>query len=401
MDWEPTVTDLLTLQGDYFSQRYEYPLSGAAVNNNRSGNVLQRWEHSFSERASLRWQAYYDYLDRNAGLFHERRHTGDLDLQHGFGAGDRHQLLWGVGYRVTGDTVTPLDNNGGRYFAPESASSQTGSAFLQDEITLIEDRWKAVVGSKCEHNDFTGLEVQPGLRMVVTPAEGHVLWGAVSRAVRTPSREEFDLLDRSHNTVVIGNPGLASESLMAYELGYRFLPRPHLSFDLSVFYNAYDRMRVMETVARVDGVDYRSSRNDGFGETHGVELAASWRVLEPWRLSASYTLTEVQLHLRPGVVSPGFERLEGNTPQHQFQVHSYLDLPAHFELDQALYYVGDLPNQGIPGYFRYDLGLGWRPKPWFEARLGFQSLLSPGHYEFGEGSSEVERSILGQILLRF
>jgi iron complex outermembrane recepter protein len=333
-------------------------------------------------------------------VFREQRHTGDVDLQHDFYLGERNHLVWGAGYRVTSDDVV-AESDFRQYYDPPSATKQTASAFAQDEITLVEKRLKATVGSKFEHNDYTGFEVQPSLRLVFTPVEKHVFWSAISRAARTPSREESDLEATSRDTVIVGNPDLSSEYLMAYEMGYRYVPRPSLSLDLATFYNVYDEMRTMEILAVQGGTTYLTSRNHGYGETEGVELAATWRPVDCWRLTASYTFVQVQLHLRSGVTNPGFETVEGNTPHHQAQLHSYLDLPAHFEFDQGVYYVDTLPNQGVASYLRYDLGLGWRPCKTFEARLGFQDLLPARHAEFGGGSVTVERSLFGQITVRF
>jgi iron complex outermembrane receptor protein len=243
--------------------------------------------------------------------------------------------------------------------------------------------------------------VQPGLRLLWTPLEQHVFWGAVSRAVRTPSREETALVDNHRNSVVLNNPNLESEKLVAYELGYRFLPRPNLSFDLALFYNDYSSMRTAENLGTINGINYSTYRNNGLGETYGAELGASWRVIDRWRLSASYTALQVQMHLKPGVIDPAFETTEGNTPKNQFQIHSYVDLPWHFELDQGLYYVENLPNQNVDSYFRYDIGLGWRPTSHIEARVSFQNLLEKTHYEQGGGNNPVERGVFAKLTIRF
>ena len=160
-------------------------------------------------------------------------------------------------------------------------------------------------------------------------------------------------------------------------------------------------MRTTEWIGNVGGVNYMSYRNGGAGETYGAEMSASWRVVDRWRLTASYTALQVQLHVKPGVQDPSFEVVEGYTPENQFQIHSYLDLPAHFEFDQGLYYVDNLPGQNVQNYLRYDIGLGWRPKKWFEARLSFQNLLNASHREFGGANAVVDRSVFGQIRIRF
>ena len=87
---------------------------------------------------------------------------------------------------------------------------------------------------------YTGLEIQPSGRLAWTN-EKQVVWGAISRAVRTPSR-----VDRQVSTLITspsilkGNPQFESEDLLAYELGYRVKPHQKVFLTLSTFYNMYD-----------------------------------------------------------------------------------------------------------------------------------------------------------------
>ena len=117
-----------------------------------------------------------------------------------------------------------------------------------------ENRLHLTLGSKLEHNDITGFEWEPSGRLAWTPTEKQTVWAAVSRAVRTPSDLEQDILEnRSASTAaaespppvlvsVFGNPNLESEVLTAYELGYRVKPIERLSFDVAAFYNVYDQL---------------------------------------------------------------------------------------------------------------------------------------------------------------
>src|SRR5438046_8236071 len=111
-------------------------------------------------------------------------------MQHRFPIGERNDLIWGAGYRVTSDDV---GNSPTISLNPDHRTLELFSAFLQDELTLIKNRLRLTVGSKFEHNDFTGFEVQPSGRLLWTPDEKQSLWASVSRAVRTPSRAEDDV----------------------------------------------------------------------------------------------------------------------------------------------------------------------------------------------------------------
>src|SRR3989475_6471672 len=97
------------------------------------------------------------------------------------------------------------------------------------------------------------------------------------------------------------------------------------------------------------------------GETYGVELVAHWTPLDSWKLTASYSYLQMQLHLDPGSGDPFSEGAEGRSPHHQAQVHSRLDLTRNLQFDTAVYYVDNLPSLRVPGYIRLDVRLGWRP----------------------------------------
>src|SRR2546427_12703929 len=49
------------------------------------------------------------------------------------------------------------------FFVPPQRSYPLETAFVQDEISLVNDRVKLQIGSKFENNDFSGFEVQPML----------------------------------------------------------------------------------------------------------------------------------------------------------------------------------------------------------------------------------------------
>jgi len=84
------------------------------------------------------------------------------------------------------------------------------SYFFQDTITLVEDRLFATFGSKFDNNNITNFEYQPTAKLAYTPDEKTSIWGAISRAVRTPSLKERGQ-----------SPDLQSEDLLSYEVGYR------------------------------------------------------------------------------------------------------------------------------------------------------------------------------------
>jgi iron complex outermembrane receptor protein len=311
--------------------------------------------------------------------------------------------------------------------APEERTIQLGSFLVQDEIILVPDQLRLTLGSKFEHNSFTGFEVQPSGRLLWTPHPRHAFWSSVSRAVRTPSRIESDGRLRirvdppSAATGGLpvayearGDSGFDSETLLAYELGYRVQPIDRVSLDLALFYNDYDDLRSLEqqptgfeTEPTPHIVVPLVAGNRMYGESYGVELAANYRVSTPWRLQASYSFIQMQLHLKPGSTDPFSTATERQTPHHQFGLRSFLDLPHHFELDAGIRYVDNLPGHGIPSYLVLDARIGWRPSPNWELSLVGRNWLDSQHPEFPGSelvrtrNTEVQHSIHGIVTWMF
>src|SRR5262249_54804254 len=146
------------------------------------------------ERSDLTVQFYYDHAGINDLRLSEARDTVDLDVQHHLRLGTDHEIITGGGYRFTRDDISnsallvgaaPMIS-----FQPLRKTFQLFNVFGQDTATLVDDRLFLTVGTKLEHNTYTGFEVQPNVRLLWTPTPTQSVWTAVSRAVRTPSRAE-------------------------------------------------------------------------------------------------------------------------------------------------------------------------------------------------------------------
>src|SRR5947207_8365738 len=213
-------------------------------------NLLARWSRELGDGAGLQAQVYFDRNHRKQpGLFTLDIDTIDVDLQHHFSWGGKHEIVWGGGARTNRDHTT-----GGSIlaFVPAADTLTLVHVFAQDTVSLSE-HVKFTFGSKFERNSYTGLEVQPSARLAWKLDEHGLLWSALSRAVRTPSRVDRALVTPSFNLpppysgkLVTGPPFFESEKLTAFELGYRAQPTPQSSFSFSAFYNDYDRLRSLE-----------------------------------------------------------------------------------------------------------------------------------------------------------
>lgn len=422
-----TQKDHMTIQGDIYDgftkQVLLVPLGTLPYLDNHyihlSGfNLLGRWQHDL-DQGDIIVQAYYDWSHRNQVLFlNEKRGTFDLDLQHRWLLNAHQEMIWGLGFRQVQDDF--IENSPVITLTPDQRQDTTLSAFGQLEWTLQPERLTLTLGSKFEYNDYAGFEYQPTARLFWIPYTKHSFWGALSRAVRTASRYDRDfethvaLFDPRLGTAVrlnvVGNVDFQSEVLTAHELGYRFTPNSDFLWDVSLFYNQYDKLRTTELVSFDPFPPTLSAQysNKMEGEVYGLEMAAHWQVNQNWRLVATYSYAQVQLHLQSTSRALGGEIEEGDTPHHQATIRSLFSLSPHWDFDQILYYVDNVPNQNAPHYTRFDIRLGWHPRPTLTLSTGVKNVFDNQHIEFGrfaqgnvEIADEVRRAFYIQLDYRF
>jgi len=426
-DWDLTAKDSLTVEGD-ISRADEGQTISSFVSflppfmstfndpvRSLDGSVLGRWNHKFSERSDTSVQVYYDglrHLDLGA---HETLNTFDLQFQHHVAVGSRNDFVWGLGYRQDSLNVLP---GFAIAMTPQGRTDKLANLFVQDEIRLADSLW-VTLGSKLEHNSYTGFEYEPSARLLWSPSDRQAIWGDVSRAIRQPTLEDTDLLfnaraflgpqDLPMVVSVFGNPRFKSEKLLAYELGYRAVPSRLVSLDFTTFYNTYHDLRTTdaENPYLVLGqlpylVVPQIFSNQMHGNTYGAEISSTWNVFAWWRLSPGYAWLMMNLHPEAGS-SPlsTYQLAVGDSPRHQIQLRSNFNLRHNFEFDPAVYYVDRLTNQLVASHTRLDLRLGWHPAEAVEFSIVGQNLLQPQHFEFGSQSqiqaTQIRRSVFGEI----
>ena len=405
-DWDPHNHDRLTLQGDIYSgdagQRVGItnysPPSMTDVQQNAElsgGNLLGRWERELGSGSNMQLQTYYDRTNRKQPNFDESRDTFDIDFIHQLTLPGRQDFLWGLGARLSSgnaSTVVPTV-----VFTPNHYTEKLYNAFIQDEIPIVGDQLSLTVGSKFLHNNYSGFEIEPTARLLWTPSSRQTVWGAVTRAVRTPSRIEEDLqitalLAANPPTFlrVIGNRKFSSESLIGYEAGYRSLVGPKFHVDFAFFYNNYDNLLSVEP-----GAPFSEStpppphtvipflfRNGLLGHTTGFEIAPDWTPTRTWRLRGSYSYLHIDLQKSGGSLDTS-DSTQGSSPHHQVAIQSSLDLPKKLEFDQTLRYVSALPAQLVGAYTTADVGFSWHVARSLDLSVVGQNLFQPHHPEFG------------------
>jgi len=401
LDWDPAKKDLLTLQSDLYGGKPNP--DGDKYVLNRGSHILGQWIHTFSEKSESKLQLYYDHTFRDFrnGL-KEDLQTYDLDWQYRFPLAKQQNVIWGLGFRLMNHNVENLELFA---FLPGHKILNLYSAFVQDEITLIRKRLLLTLGSKFEHNSYTGFEYQPSGRLTWTPTRHHTIWAAVSRAVRTPARIDRDFVASIAPGVPVlsGNHDFISTELLAYELGWRLQPQEKLSISLATFYNVYDNVRSAEPGSAPLNIPITFG-NGVQGQTYGVELSATHQVTQWWYLRGGYTFLKKHLTIKPTSADLNEGTAESNDPEHQFLIQSMMNLPGRIELGTVLRYVGELSKPPVPGYFGLDVKIGWKLNKVVELSIVGQNLIDKHHAEFIPSSPSpraIERSVYGKVICRF
>jgi iron complex outermembrane receptor protein len=411
VDWDPSVADQLTLQGDYYrgevEQQTRLPTQTEPFSRSRredvrlaGGNVGLRWTHHIDTNSELALQLFYDRTSRDELSFGETRDSYMADFQHRFPLAWQQDIVWGLGYYLTTDDTrvdAPIS------FTPASRDLYTASAFVQDEIGFLEDKLRLTLRAKYLNHTYAGDLFLPNVRILWAPNDTQSLWASITRSARLPSRFEREgkqIIDANADGLVRlnGNPAFQAETLWAYELGYRAQLFSRLSVDLAAFYNRYSGSEAEKELAE----DRVLLTNDRTVTSYGGEIAAEWRPFEWWRLRPTFSYLQVRHTLRPGTESDDI----GTDPAHQVSLRSLMNLSDTIEFDAAFRFVDRLPGTGVSAYQTLDLRLGWQPFKHVELSLVGQNLLNAHHAEFmpeliQTSPVDIPRGFFGKISWRF
>lgn len=425
----PSDKNAFTFQGDYYKSGVNLSTGGKSDVN--GVNVMGRWSHSFSERSETILQLYYDrtYLDQPvpeartsdnslvlapAGHLKDELHTYDLDFQHSFSVGDRNHLVWGLGYRFTHDKIT---NAPALAFVPEELDRNLISLFAQDELTVTKNIL-VTLGTKVEHNDYTKFEVEPSLRLQYHLTEKQSLWSAVSRAVRIPSRVDRHIrlptpgFSPIIDNLLVGGQDFDSETVIAYELGYRGQFNSKITSSVSVFYNVYDKIRSTSPSPPPGFLGLPLFyENNLEGETFGLEFTSTCQVTDWWRMVGGYTLFREDIRIKEGKTDFNNALNETADPRHRLLLQSFMNLNKKFSLDTRLRFVDSFvySNSGVAttmsDYTELEIRLGYSPTRNLEFSVAGQNLLNDQHGEYVISSPnprvEIERSVYLKAACRF
>jgi iron complex outermembrane receptor protein len=423
-DRDMGARDTFTFQGDIYREisgeattyaLYSPPsqVNVAGYAQLTGGNLLGRWKRTLNDRSDFQVQAYIDRTNHFEPEFGETRNTFDIDFLHHLTLPGQQNFLWGLGARVSPanvvQTVPTID------FLPHHLTDQVYSSFVQDEIPVFSRRLSLTLGSKLEHNNYSGFEVQPSARLLWNATPRQSLWSSITRAVRTPSRLDEDVQLSDFATVtplpiylqVDGNRKFRSEILLGYEAGYRALLTSHFYLDVAVFHNNYNDVYSFQVGAPflaaspLRAIIPLLTSNGIRGTTKGFEVTPDWKPTSWWELRPSYSHLEILMEDGPGNNDPtSVAGYEGSSPRHQGAMQSFLTLPRKLEFDQTYRYVSALPAQSVKSYSTADARLGWHFSRQMELSVVGQNLLQPQHAEFGGdpgGRVGIKRGVYARI----
>jgi iron complex outermembrane receptor protein len=433
-DWQLSPKDTMTVQGDLFQSREGQTIDTLLTNDLPreailddqitvgAGNVLGRWDHSLSNGSSTTLQVYYDGYDRRERGLGEIRNTVDVDFQHHLTLGSRHNIEWGGGYRVTSDNITP--GYATRY-TPAQRTENLFSTFVQDNIGLTPSLG-LTLGTKIEHNSYTGLEYEPSGQLVWNLNDRQTLWVSASRAIRQPARADFHLradvaafpLDGGGFGIVelTGNVNRNAERLYDFEAGYRAQVIPRLSLDVTAFSSYYHGLQTNEPGVPFFTMDPAPFHlvvptifdDNAHAHNYGAEVSTNWSVTHRWRISPGYSFLQMHVAGDPASQDPDPGAIAKESPKHQFQIRSFLNLTRKLDWEAAVFEVGGLKDSGngaTPSYTRIDSRLGWRVGESLELSIVGQNLLSPAHAEYHDTFAILHtlapRSVFCKVTWRF
>jgi iron complex outermembrane receptor protein len=432
VDWKPSDENAFNFYGNIYQNTEEQRQATASLVTAPLFDIVEadqkikgfslhgKWHHQVSADANWSVQTYFDRAERkDTATLDMRVDTFDLEFKNQFTLADRHKVIWGLGYRRIKDE---LDGSATVSYTSDSRTLHRYNAFIQDEIALYKDTLSLFIGSQFEHNDFSGFEAQPNIRLLWNIDSDSSAWASISKGLRVQNRSSEDArVDVSATTGAppilvsfMGTDDAKPGKVIAYEMGYRTFFGGRNLFDVSLFYNDYSRLRSNElgtpfvefSPAPVHVVQPLIGGYNKKGESYGIEVAAKWDVSPEHSIQTTYSFFKLRLHAAAGSTSPSPEQQEGISPNQQASLRSSYKLTDKLTLDSSLRYVDGLPNLDINHYTDLDIQLTWEAQPDLELSLAGRNLLDGARTEYIEQNistahSQIERELFAKLLYRF
>ncbi|MGB1271644.1 MAG: TonB-dependent receptor plug domain-containing protein, partial [Endozoicomonas sp.] len=398
----------------------------------RGGHIIGNYQSIPNDDGSFyKFKGYYDRYENYDYRINEKRDVVDLEFRQHMQPWDHHYFIWGASYRLTHYSFSNARN-----IVPQ-ANGRTDhlyNAFIQDDIAL-DTNLNLTLGSRFEHNPFTGFEIQPSARLAWKPKPQRTIWTAVSRAVKTPSLSEtrvdtYGITLASNNSLllnILGNETLKSEEITAFEFGFREQIHDSVRLDIAAFANRYQN--ILTYAGTTDECTYGSRDPNppylceisGTGITeapaelinemkawsYGFEFTLDWNVNEWWSLHANYSAMRLDADSIESSTPKANEWLiENLSANNTANLRSSMNLPNDWQLDLWVRYIDNLRDQEIPAHTGFDVRIGKTVGDNFELSLTGQNLFKKQRLEFNEifsglQESEIEQAWYFQLRLNY
>ncbi|MHB1938287.1 MAG: TonB-dependent receptor plug domain-containing protein [Acidobacteriaceae bacterium] len=425
-DWQPNSRDKLTMEGDIYQGEVGgqntigtfFPPAQKIVQGPQpvsGGDLILRWDRTLSAKSNFYLQGYFDRTNRNSLQFDETRDTFDLEAVDHIGFLPRQDLIFGAELRESPSNL--IQTHATVNFTPNQLTDYIYSGFIQDRIEIVPNRLAAILGTKLEDNNYSGVGVEPNARILWNPTTHQAVWGAVSRALRVPGRVDQDLTLIGNLApappifvTILGNPKFKPEVMIGWEAGYRQLLTRKLYMDVALFHNQYDDLEsygepIFSPSFPTQPYPYTSLNvtfsNGIKGVTDGLELAPDWRPFAWLDVRGTYSHLHMALHSKAGFNQASYvASYEGSSPDRIATIQALFSLPGGIEIDPDYRYMSALPAQHVPAYQTADAHVAWKFKNHFQLSADGRNLLQPSHREFlGDNSNQVgiRREVYGGI----
>ncbi|HEU4709676.1 MAG TPA: TonB-dependent receptor [Methylophilaceae bacterium] len=386
-DWDDDPRNSSTLQGNF----YEGSLHQAGTDDIdvAGANMRALFKSVLDNGSNISLRSWLDYTRRDQpNAFRENLTQWDIELRHNIVLAKRHSLSWGGGYRVAFDRI---DNDNNFAFLPDENNQDWINLFAQDDIALTQ-KLRLILGLRMEHNDYTGMEYLPNVRLAWSPSESQMLWASVARSVRAPSRIDRDFYAPPRPPFLIsGNTDFESEIARTFELGYRTNLASHATISVTGFYSEYDHLRTLDP-----GTLPLTFQNNGSGRSHGIETWATWQATRKLKLVGGMVLQDMDVEESSLLQGLNFG---ANDPSVYGMLRVSYDITPRHLVDAMLRYTSELPNPNVPAYTSMDVRYGWKITRDLEFSLIGQNLLDHSHPEYSSvtGRAEFDRALYAKV----
>jgi iron complex outermembrane recepter protein len=395
-DWT-TEHDTVTVQGDFYrGSENELGEDDASL---LGANIVTRYQHH-GEISDLQAQAYVDQSQQfaPAGGTGYVVHTYDVELQQTIVTGLSNRFIWGGGERFYsyGITGTPTF-----FFDPPNRSLNLGDVFVQDTVALS-GAVSVVLGFKMEDDAFSGWSALPDARFSWAVTSRATVWGAASRAIRSPTPFDTEVVEKLGTTTYLAaNTQFQPEKVSAYEIGARTQASDVVSLSAAAFYNVYDDLRTVDPASATTFLPLYWG-NFMRGSTHGIDAWANWQIIDWWRVSPGVTWVQERLEFKPGASELLGVGQAADDPSSHATLASSMSLAHHLSVDASLRYVGALPGPALPHYTELDARLAWQASTAVELSVRGQNLLRERHFELPAPAGElITRSVIAELRAKF